>query len=93
MIGQDVEELRKLVDRHPSGGWEKCWELELTPWDIGGPTPIVVHLLDSASLPNGTALVPGCGAGYDVVAMASPERYVIGLDYSDSATKKKNDNL
>lgn len=29
--------------------------------------------------------MPGCGAGYDVVAMASPTRRVIGLDISRTA--------
>nr|POF25811.1 putative thiol methyltransferase 1 [Quercus suber] len=34
------------------------------------------------------ALVPGCGHGYDVAAIACPERYVVGLDISDIAIKK-----
>ncbi|KAG2309758.1 hypothetical protein Bca52824_029506 [Brassica carinata] len=52
------------------GGWEKCWEDGVTPWDQGRATPLVVHL------------------GHDVVAMASPERYVVGLDISESALEK-----
>ncbi|TVU12554.1 hypothetical protein EJB05_46205, partial [Eragrostis curvula] len=61
-------------------GWEKSWEVGVTPWDLGKPTPVIEHLVRSGTLPKGRALVPGCGMGYDVVALASPERYVVGLD-------------
>uniref|UniRef100_A0A1J3J7W2 Thiocyanate methyltransferase 1 n=1 Tax=Noccaea caerulescens TaxID=107243 RepID=A0A1J3J7W2_NOCCA len=70
------------------GGWEKCWEEEITPWDLGRTTPLILQLVDSSSLPLGRALVPGCGGGHDVVAMASPERFVVGLDISETALKK-----
>ncbi|PON46720.1 TPMT family [Parasponia andersonii] len=69
-------------------GWEQCWQQGLTPWDLGTPTPILVHLHRTGSLPKGRALVPGCGTGYDVVAIASPQRYVIGLDISGQAINK-----
>ncbi|KAF8393720.1 hypothetical protein HHK36_019918 [Tetracentron sinense] len=70
------------------GGWEECWEQELTPWDLGQPTPMILHLHQTGVLPKGRALVPGCGSGHDVVAIACPERYVVGLDISDNAIKK-----
>ncbi|KQK19575.1 probable thiol methyltransferase 2 [Brachypodium distachyon] len=69
-------------------GWEKSWESGVTPWDLGKPTPIIEHLVKSGSLPKGRALVPGCGMGYDVVALASPERFVVGLEISNIATEK-----
>ncbi|XP_021889201.1 probable thiol methyltransferase 2 isoform X2 [Carica papaya] len=84
----NVNKLQQLTNADPSGGWEKSWELGLTPWDLGQPTPVVLHLQQGGALPNGRALVPGCGTGYDVVAMASPERYVVGLDISENAIKK-----
>ncbi|CAA0376713.1 unnamed protein product [Arabidopsis thaliana] len=80
--------LHKTVEE---GGWEKCWEEEITPWDQGRATPLIVHLVDTSSLPLGRALVPGCGGGHDVVAMASPERFVVGLDISESALAKANE--
>lgn len=43
------------------GGWEKSWEAGATPWDLGKPTPVIAHLVETGSLPNGRALVPGCG--------------------------------
>lgn len=43
------------------GGWENMWVEGRTLWDLGEATPIVVHLCETGSLPNGRALVPGCG--------------------------------
>ncbi|XP_058184251.1 uncharacterized protein LOC131301816 isoform X2 [Rhododendron vialii] len=84
----NVSKMQQLVQSDPSGGWEKCWEQELTPWDLGQPTPVIVHLHQTGALPKGRTLVPGCGSGYDVVAIACPERYVVGVDLSDKAIKK-----
>ncbi|KAF3557700.1 hypothetical protein F2Q69_00010613, partial [Brassica cretica] len=72
-------------------GWEKCWEDGVTPWDQGRATPLILHLLDSSSLPLGRTLVPGCGGGHDVVAMANPERFVVGLDISEKTLKKASE--
>lgn len=83
-----VHKLQDVISDNPTGGWEKCWEDGLTPWDLGRPTPIVEHLHMKEMLPKGRALVPGCGSGHDVVALACPERYVIGLDVSDVAIRK-----
>lgn len=85
-----VDRLQQLLhsDTDTHGGWEKCWKQGLTPWDLGTPTPLLLHLHRTASLPNGRALLPGCGSGYDVVAIAGPERYVIGLDVSENAINK-----
>uniref|UniRef100_A0A0E0L805 Methyltransferase domain-containing protein n=1 Tax=Oryza punctata TaxID=4537 RepID=A0A0E0L805_ORYPU len=78
-----VGRLRELVQRGDAeDGWEKSWEAGVTPWDLGKPTPIIKHLVKSKTLPKGRAL------GYDVVALASPERFVVGLDISSTAVEK-----
>uniref|UniRef100_Q9ZSZ7 Methyl chloride transferase n=1 Tax=Batis maritima TaxID=4436 RepID=Q9ZSZ7_BATMA len=82
--------LYKVVN---SGGWEKCWVEEVIPWDLGVPTPLVLHLVKNNALPNGKGLVPGCGGGYDVVAMANPERFMVGLDISENALKKARETF
>ncbi|RZC66102.1 hypothetical protein C5167_009787, partial [Papaver somniferum] len=68
--------------------WEKCWEQGDTGWDLGQPTPVVLQLFEKETLPKGRVLVPGCGAGHDVVAIANPERYVVGLDILETAIKR-----
>ncbi|XP_078181717.1 putative thiol methyltransferase 2 [Carex rostrata] len=84
-----VSQLREVIgSTDPTDAWEKSWEEGIIPWDLGKPTPIVTHLVQAQSLPKGRVLVPGCGTGYDVVALAGPERYVVGLDISDTAIKK-----
>ncbi|XP_074340083.1 putative thiol methyltransferase 2 isoform X9 [Apium graveolens] len=80
-----VDKLRQIVNSHSADGWEKSWREGVTPWDLGQPTPILLHLLQTGSLPKGRALVPGCGSGHDVIAIASSDRYVVGLDISESA--------
>lgn len=83
-----VARLQQLVNSSSSGGWEKSWEDGATPWDLGQPTPVILHLHQTGALPKGRTLVPGCGSGYDVTAMACPERYVVGLEISETAIKK-----
>lgn len=81
--------IRELVNDKPMDKWDKCWEERVTPWDLGQVTPIVSHLVQQQGLlPRGRVLVPGCGAGYDVLALASPNRYVIGVDISEKAVKQ-----
>lgn len=80
-----VDKLRQIVHSHSADGWEKSWREGVTPWDLGQPTPILLHLLQTGSLPKGRVLVPGCGSGHDVISIASPDRYVVGLDISESA--------
>ncbi|KAJ3708233.1 hypothetical protein LUZ61_011938 [Rhynchospora tenuis] len=84
-----VSRLREVIGSAvTSDGWEKSWGEGITPWDLGQPTPVVVHLVQTQSVPKGRVLVPGCGTGYDAVALAGPERYVVGLDISGTAIKK-----
>lgn len=63
---------------------------KVTPWDKNGPQPALVELLETEAsrqlLPTqGTALVPGCGTGYDVVLLARQGLVVTGLDISETA--------
>ncbi|KMT15573.1 hypothetical protein BVRB_3g059230 [Beta vulgaris subsp. vulgaris] len=83
------DSFRQLLQSQPTGGWQKCWEEEMTPWDLGFTTPIIQHLVQTDAFPKGNrVLVPGCGSGYDVIAMASSDRYVVGLELSEVAISK-----
>ncbi|EPS63916.1 hypothetical protein M569_10868, partial [Genlisea aurea] len=84
----EVIKFQQVFRSETNGYWDRCWEEGLTPWDLGSPTPLLLQLHNTGSLPTGRALVPGCGSGYDVEAIACPERHAIGLEISDSAIKK-----
>lgn len=85
--GAGVDRVQELVHGGTIDGWEKCWEQGVTPWDLGKPTPILKRLHQIGALPKGRTLVPGCGTGYDVAAIACPERFVVGLDISEVAIR------
>ncbi|KAI4986589.1 hypothetical protein ZWY2020_019219 [Hordeum vulgare] len=91
-----IVRLRQLVDGPQSSeGWRRCWEQGVTPWDLGEPTPAVVKLVQSGTLPGGgaTVLVPGCGGGYDAVAMSGAGRSVVGLDVCDAVIQRARRRL
>lgn len=45
---------------------------------VGNSSPALLKLIAEGKIPNGRALVPGCGRGYDVVALASDKRIATG---------------
>jgi len=66
--------------------WENLYRAESTGWDLGGPTPVFVHLLAGPEAPPpGTMLVPGCGRGYDALLFARAGFEVTGVDHAPSA--------
>ncbi len=65
--------------------WEERWQTANTPWDAGASPPVLEELVRQAKLPTGRAFVPGCGAGDDLITLASPERHVTGLDLAPGA--------
>ncbi|KAI1414467.1 S-adenosyl-L-methionine-dependent methyltransferase [Hypoxylon sp. FL1857] len=78
---------------HQSSGWVELWETgETDLWDRGKPSPALIDWLESQPevLPSHpgrrfTALVPGCGKGYDVAMLALHGFNVYGLDVSQNA--------
>lgn len=68
--------------------WEQAWKEARTPWDAGASPPVLGELVRGGTLPRGRALVPGCGAGYDVLTLASEERVAIGVDLAPTAAAR-----
>lgn len=68
--------------------WEEAWQEGRTGWDAGDSSPILHQLTASNQLPEGRALVPGCGSGYDLLTLASPGRQAIGLDGAPTAKER-----
>ena len=64
--------------------WEQRYKEGDTPWDKEAPHPGLVAYLRERSV-AGSVLVPGCGAGHDVRALAAGGAAVTGLDIAPSA--------
>lgn len=65
--------------------WQKMYEDKCTPWDRGAPSPGLVDWLQGNRMP-GRVLVPGCGHGNDLIALAaSGAEEVTGLDLAPGA--------
>jgi len=68
--------------------WEMRYREADTPWDKGSPHPALIHWLRThPRRMAGHVLVPGCGLGHDVRAIAAeePTAQVLGLDVAPSA--------
>ena len=71
----------------PVTDWENRWQAGDTGWDHGEPSPALIEYLESNPL-AGHVLVPGCGSGHDVRAVARGGAEVLGLDIAPSALRK-----
>ena len=68
--------------------WEQHYQEGNTPWDKGAPAPgLLDYLRDVNPAVRGKVIVPGCGLGHDVRALAASKGrpQVLGLDVSESA--------
>lgn len=64
--------------------WEDHYRRGETPWEKGAPSPGLVDFLAENPI-RGRVLVPGCGFGHDVRALAGTADEVIGIDLAPSA--------
>lgn len=64
--------------------WEDNYQRHDTPWEKGAPSPGLVDFLKTEPV-RGRVLVPGCGFGHDVRALAATADEVVGIDLAPSA--------
>ncbi len=69
-----------------STDWESRYRTGDMPWDKGAAHPALIAFLKSNPI-HGRVLVPGCGLGHDVRALAATADEVVGLDISPSGVK------
>ena len=68
--------------------WQNQYLTGQTPWDRGAPAPALLAYLATRKL-SGRVLVPGCGTGQDVRAIAaSGVLEVVGLDLAELAVAR-----
>ncbi len=64
--------------------WEAQYQNVDTPWDKGAPCPGLLDYLAREEM-RGPVLVPGCGVGHDVRALAACGVESVGIDIAPSA--------
>ncbi|KIX07121.1 uncharacterized protein Z518_05098 [Rhinocladiella mackenziei CBS 650.93] len=89
---------KNLSDQN--AGWSELWDTDQSDlWDRGKPSPALVDFVEQQlhqvlpQKPDGrrlTALVPGCGRGYDVVMLALHSFDAYGLEVSRAAVSAGN---
>lgn len=68
--------------------WQQRFESQRTPWDRGAVNPALAPLVASGVLaPGARVLVPGCGAGYEVLQLAASGLRPVGVDYAPAAVE------
>lgn len=80
---EDSNELTASSPLVRKNAWDSLWQDNITPWDLGKPTPVLIAELEShwdktewstTKDPKSTStfrsLIPGCGAGYDLITLA-----------------------
>jgi SAM-dependent methyltransferase len=70
-----------------STDWESRYQTGDMPWEKGAAHPALIAFLKSNPV-RGRVLVPGCGLGHDVRALAATADEVVGLDISPSAVTR-----
>jgi hypothetical protein len=67
--------------------WQARYDEGQTGWDRGGPSPVLLRWLDTGDLRPCRILVPGCGRGHEVVALANAGFDVTGIDFAPTAVE------
>jgi len=76
-----------VTDLSPAA-WNDRYQNGNTPWDLSGPTPEFVRLLEEERLPpKGRVLVPGGGRGHDAILFARRGYEVDLVDFAPEAVE------
>ncbi|MFB0537153.1 MAG: class I SAM-dependent methyltransferase [Anaerolineae bacterium] len=73
------------------GWWGRLWNLAYlgqAPWDIGGPRPELVRLVESGELEPCRTIDLGCGIGENVIYLAQQGFDASGVDISPRSIAK-----
>ncbi len=72
--------------------WAWLWNLAYlgrsSPWDIGGPRPELVRLVESGEIKPGKAIDLGCGLGENAIYLAQQGFDITGIDISPLGISK-----
>jgi SAM-dependent methyltransferase len=74
--------------------WQQRFESGQTPWDRGAPGPQLGLWMEQGLLaPEHSVLIPGCGRGHELLALAQAGIAATGLDYAPAAVALARERL
>lgn len=76
-----------------SGYWQSRYDQGQTGWDRGEASPALQHWLESGQLKPCRILVPGCGRGHEVVALAAAGFEVTAVDFAPASIAALREQL
>ncbi len=76
-----------------SNEWENRYQQGQTGWDRGDVSPNLLHWLESELLKPCRILVPGCGNGHEVLALAEKGFEVVAIDIAPTAIENLRNSL
>ena len=76
-----------------SADWQERYDKSMTGWDRGEPSPVLLHWMNSSELRPCEILVPGCGRGHEVIALAEAGFSVTAVDFADTAVQTLTQQL
>jgi len=66
--------------------WQERFATGATPWNRGAPNPQLARwIADGTLAPSQSVVVPGCGHGWEVAALAQVGMHVTGIDFAPQA--------
>ncbi len=66
--------------------WKERFDTGTTPWNRGAPNPQLDRwLADGTLVAGGSVIVPGCGHGWEIAALARAGMDVVGIDFAPNA--------
>lgn len=81
-----------MPDSSTPAFWDQRYRENETPWDFGGIPADLKDFLKRKIKGGNRALIPGCGAGYEVRAFATVGYDVTALDFSAAAVEEARRN-
>lgn len=82
-----TSQIQQIIAEKGADGWQHLYETNDIPWAFEGIAPGLAKVIAEGNLPDGLAVVPGCGYGNDIKALASEKRKVIGVDIAPLAVE------
>lgn len=76
-----------------SAYWQNRYDQGQTGWDRGAASPALQRWLESGQLQPCRILVPGCGRGHEVVALAAAGFDVTAVDFAPAAIAAVGEQL